>query len=132
MKTFVKTSIAIILGMFLAATMNVSLAQDTTSSGKSKTKDRTVTGCLDKGSSSDSYVLKGNDGSTWDLKSDTVALADHVGHTVAVTGAVSNVTMHNTKEEAKDAEAKTGMKKTNDEHGDLNVASLKMVSKSCK
>jgi hypothetical protein len=40
--------------------------------------------------------------------------------------------MHNTKEEAKDAEAKTGMKKTNDEHGDLNVASLKMVSKSCK
>jgi len=54
-----------------------------------------------------------------------------VGHTVTAKGTVSNVTMHNMKEEAKDAAAKTGMKKSNDEHGDLEVSSVKMVSKSC-
>jgi hypothetical protein len=55
-----------------------------------------------------------------------------VTHTVSAKGMVSNVTMHNMKEEAKDAAASAGMKKTNDEHGDLDVESLKMVSKSCK
>lgn len=116
------------LSLFAIAT----LAQDTTSSGKSKSADRTVTGCLAKGDSDKSFVLNGKDGSTWDVKSDQVALADHVGHTVKVTGVVSNVTMHNVKEEAKDAAASAGMKKTNSEHGDLQVASIKMVSSSCK
>jgi hypothetical protein len=126
-----KTSgIAMFLGLFLAAATSVSLAQDTTSSGKSKTEVRTITGCLAQGSSSHSYVLNSNDGSTWDLKGDKVA--DHVGHTVTVKGTVSHVTMHNAKEEAKDTAASAGMKKTNDEHGDLDVESLRMVSKSCK
>jgi hypothetical protein len=120
----------IIGALLLATTMSISLAQDTTSSGKSKAKVRNITGCIAQGSGSNSYVLNGKDGSTWDLKSDTVALADHVGHTVTVTGAVSNVTMHNMKEEAKDAAS--GMKKSNDEHGDLEVTAVKMVSKSCK
>lgn len=126
-----KTSgIALALGLLLVTA--VSLAQDTTSSGKSKSDVRTITGCLAQGSSSDKYVLNGNDGSTWDVKSDTVALADHIGHTITAKGTVSNVTMHNMKEEAKDAASSAGMKKSNNEHGDLEVASLKMVSKSCK
>jgi hypothetical protein len=116
-------------GMLLAS---VSVAQDTTSTGKSKAKHRTITGCLTQGSSSDKFVLNGNDGSTWDVKSDAVSLADHVGHTVSATGTVSNVTMHNAKEQAKDEAASTGMKESNDEHGDLNVSAVKMVSKSCK
>ena len=78
------------------------------------------------------FVLNGKDGSTWNLKSDQVALADHVGHRVTVKGVVSNVTMHNMKEEAKDAAAGAGMKKENSEQGDMQVASLKMVSSSCK
>jgi hypothetical protein len=128
-----KTSgLAIALGVLLGTAMNVSLAQDTTSSGKSTEKVRTVTGCIAQGTNASSYILNGDDGSTWDLKSDTVGFADHVGHTVTAKGEVSNVTMHNAKEEAKDAAASVGMKKTNDEHGDLKVASLKMVSKSCK
>ncbi len=126
------TGIALFLGLFLTAATSVSLAQDTTSSGKSKTAERTITGCITQGASSDSYVLNGNDGSTWDLKSDKVAVADHVGHTVTVNGTVSHVIVHNAKEEAKDTAASAGMKKTNDEHGDLEVASLRMVSKSCK
>jgi hypothetical protein len=126
-----KTSgIVLALGLLLIAA--VSLAQDTTSSGKSKSDVRTITGCLAQGSSSDKYVLNGNDGSTWDLKSDTVALADHIGHTITAKGTASNVTMHNMKEEAKDAASSAGMKKSNNEHGDLEVASVKMVSKSCK
>jgi Protein of unknown function (DUF5818) len=126
-----KTSgIALALGLLLLA--GVSFAQDTTSSGKSKSATRIVTGCLAQGSNSEKWVLTGNDGSTWDLKSDSVPLADHVGHTITVKGTVSNVTAHNMKEESKDAAASAGMKKTNNEHGDLEVASLKMVSKSCK
>ena len=45
---------------------------------------------------------------------------------------ISNVTMHNMKEEAKDAAAGAGVEKENSEHGDMQVASLKMVSSSCK
>lgn len=120
----------LVLGALLMT--GVSLAQDTTSSGKSKSESRTVTGCLTQGSSGDKFVLNGNDGSTWDVKSDSVALADHVGHTITVKGTVSNVTMHNAKEEAKDAAASAGVKKTNNEHGDMEITSVKMVSKSCK
>ena len=93
---------------------------------------RTNTGCVAQGSSSDKFVLNGTDGSTWDLKSDSVPLSDHLGHTVAVKGTVSNVAMHNMKKETKDAASSAGMKKTDDEHGDLEVSSVKMVSQSCK
>jgi hypothetical protein len=109
-----------------------SAAQQTTTSGKSKAQDRTITGCLSQGTGPNTFVLNGNDGSTWDVQSDTVALADHVGHTVTIKGTVTNVVMHNAKEEAKDAAASAGLKKTNDEHGDLKVESVKMVNKSCK
>jgi hypothetical protein len=123
--------ILLALGVMLVA--SVSLGQDTTSSGKSKSKDRTITGCLQtRGSGPDKFVLMGNDGSTWDVKSDSVVLADHVGHTITATGTVSNVTMHNAKEKAKDEAASAGMMKTNDEHGDMEVSSVTMVSKSCK
>jgi hypothetical protein len=124
------SGIALVLGLLLLGGM--ALAQDTTSSGKSKSQVRSITGCLAQGTSSDKFVLNGNDGSTWDVKSDSVSLADHVGHTITAKGTVSNVTAHNMKEEAKDAAASAGMKKSNDEHGDLQVSSLKMVSKSCK
>jgi hypothetical protein len=123
-------AMSLLLGALLVVGMTA--AQDTTSSGKSKSKARTITGCLTQGDSSGKFVLNGNDGSTWDVKSDAVSLADHVGHTVTAKGTVSNLTAHNAKEEAKDAAASAGMKKTNNEHGDLEIASLKMVSNSCK
>ena len=85
-----------------------------------------------QGHSTKEFVLNGKDGGTWNLKSDQAVLAEHVGHTVTVKGVVSNVTMHNMKEEAKDAAAGAGVKKDNSEHGDMQVASLKMVSSSCK
>ena len=72
------------------------------------------------------------DGSTWELKSDSVALAPHVGHTITTTGAVSNAALHGAKEDAK-AEAKEhGVAKNASEHGHMTVTNLKMVSRSCE
>jgi len=77
--------VALACGLLL---ISVGSAQETTSSGKSKSADRTVIGCLAKGDSAKEFVLNGQDGSTWNLKSDQVALAEHVGHTVKVKGVV--------------------------------------------
>ena len=81
------------------------LAQDTSNDTKSKANTRTIAGCLSKGEnspSSNEYLLTANDGSTWEVRSDTVSLADHVGHKVSATGVVKNPTAHNMKEDAKD------------------------------
>ena len=99
---------------------------------KEKADVRDVTGCLSKGDSAKEFVLTGNDGSTWEVRSGKVALAEHVGHTVTATGVVSHATMHNMKEDAKDAAKDSGMKKTNDEHGHMTVTDVKMVSESCQ
>jgi hypothetical protein len=91
---------------------------------------RTVTGCLRAGDNSKEYELRGSDGSSWELKSDAVDMASHVGHTVTVTGAVRNADMHGMKEDAKKAGAEHGMGSGN-EHGHMTVTDLKMVSESC-
>ena len=124
-----KLGIALAVGVLLVTCVP---AQETTSSGKSKSKDRTITGCLSQGDGPNTFVLNADDGSTWDVKSDAVSLVDHVGHTITAKGIVSNITAHNAKEETKDAAASAGMKKSNNEHGDLKIESIKMVSKSCK
>jgi hypothetical protein len=107
-------------------------AQDSNSTGKGKANTRTVTGCLTKGDSSTEFLLTANDGSTWEVRSSQVALADHVGHTVSATGVVSHAKMHNMKEDAKDAAQDSGMKKSNTEHGHLTVTDVQMVSSSCQ
>ena len=99
---------------------------------KEKADVRDVTGCLSKGDSANEFLLTGNDGSTWEVRSSKVTLAEHLGHTVTATGVVSNATMHNMKEDAKDAAKDSGATKTNEEHGHLTVTVVKMVSDSCK
>ena len=116
---------AILLCFVLAATVSA-LA------GDSKAKVRDVTGCLSKGDSATEFVLTATDGSTWEVKSDKVALADHVGHTVTATGVVSHAKMHNMKEDAKETAKDSGMKKSDTEHGHLTITDVKMVSESCK
>lgn len=110
----------------------VILAACTFGFAKEKADVRDVTGCLAKGDSAKEFVLTGNDGSTWEVRSSSVDLAAHVGHTVTATGVVSNATMHNMKEDAKDAAKDSGMKKDDSEHGHLKVTAVKMVSESCK
>jgi hypothetical protein len=116
---------AILLCFILAASLSA-LAGDT------KDKVRDVTGCLSKGDSAKEFVLTATDGSTWEVQSDKVPLAEHVGHTVTATGVVSNAKMHNLKEDAKEAAKDTGVKKDNTEHGHLTITDVKMVSESCK
>ena len=105
------------------------VAQDSNDKGKADT--RTVTGCLQQTSHNNQFLLKANDGSSWSVSSDTASLAEHVGHTVSVTGVVSNSTAHNMKEDAKDVAHDSGMKKHNAEHGHMKVTDVQMVSTSC-
>jgi hypothetical protein len=107
------------------------LVAGTAAVAKSKDNAREVTGCISKGDSAKEFMLTGDDGSTWEVRSDKVALADHVGHKVTATGAVSNAKMHNMKEDAKDAAKDSGMKKSDAEHGHMTITDLKMVSESC-
>ena len=99
---------------------------------KSKSDVRDVTGCLAKGDSAREFLLTGNDGSTWEVRSSRVPLAEHVGHTVTATGVVANAKMHNMKEDAKEAAKDSGIKKSDAEHGHMTVTKVKMVSDSCK
>jgi hypothetical protein len=106
------------------------LAQDSDAKGKSDT--RTITGCLAQGDNAKEFKLTAENGSTWEVRSSNVSLAEHVGHTITATGVVSNATAHNMKEDTKDMTHDTGMKKDNHEHGHLKVTDVQMVSESCK
>jgi|SRR5581483_3770199 len=118
--------------LFAGLVSTWAFAQDTASDSKSKDDVRSITGCLAKGDSANEYQLNAADGSTWELKSSSaVDLSAHVGHEVRVTGAVSNSTMHNLKEDSKDVAKDSGMKKNNAEHGHLKATDVQMVSDSC-
>jgi hypothetical protein len=95
-------------------------------------KVRTIKGCLAKSEDAKEYNLTGTDGSTWEVKSDGVKLAPHVGHTVTVTGVVSNAAAHGAKEDAKGEAREHGVDKNSTEHGHLTVTNLKMDSESCE
>jgi hypothetical protein len=93
---------------------------------KSANQAKTVTGCIQKGDQPETFSLTGDDGKTWDLRSSTVNLADHVGHQVTVTGTPSR--------EAKAEEKKEGQVEKaagKEAIGELRVTDLKMVSQSC-
>lgn len=121
-----------VLVVFLGLAAISAFGQDAASTPKPKAEVRNITGCLSKGDSADEFLLTGKDGSTWEVRSTKVTLADHVGHTVTAHGVVSNSTMHNMKEDAKNAAVDSGVKKNDTEHGHLTISSLKMVSSSCK
>jgi ABC-type sugar transport system substrate-binding protein len=105
---------------------------------KDKDKDsdhaRTLTGCLQKGDGANEYALTAKDGSTWELRSDSVDLAPHVGHTVTLTGTASgaHAKAHEMKEGAKEEMKEHGMDKDATEHGHLKVTNLAMISDSCR
>lgn len=115
-----------ILTLCLVAVTPIVKAQESAKEDKSADM-RSVTGCLSKGDSAGEYAITGEDGSTWELKSNTVKLSSHVGHTVTVTGKVWHPDMHGAKEKTKDAVDDNAK-----EHGHLNVSKMSMVSDSCK
>jgi hypothetical protein len=93
---------------------------------KSASKTMAVTGCLQKGDQPDQFSITGEDGKSWDLRSSTVKLADHVGHQVTVTG---SLTREAKAEEKKEGQVQNAGQK--EELGELRVTSLKMISQSC-
>jgi len=106
------------------------MAQET--ADKKANEVRKLTGCLRKGDAAHEYALTANDGSTWEIKSSTVKLYPHVGHTVTVTGLVSHPELHKMKEDAKDEMKEHGVAKDAAEHGHLRATRITMVSESCQ
>lgn len=101
------------------------------SQAKKSTKGtKTVTGCLQKGDEPSEFSIRGEDGKVWGLKSTSVKLEEHLGHTVTVTGSASKESRAEERKEKKEGEVEKAANK--EEYGDIRVASLKMVSDSCK
>ena len=87
---------------------------------------KTLTGCLAKGEQPGEVTLTAADGKTWDLRSDSVKLEQHIGHQVTATGTVTRETK---AEEKKEGQMEKAASK--EALGDLNVTDVKMVSETC-
>src|SRR5664279_6654003 len=90
---------------------------------------QTVTGCLQKGTEPVGFFLISTEDKHWELYSDKdVALADHIGHTITVTGTVAH------RSKAQEEKSKPHEKKEigGKQHADLQVSSVKMVSATCR
>jgi hypothetical protein len=113
-----------------ALTSAWAVAQD--ADAKPKGEVRNMTGCLTQ-TGGNEYLLTAQDGSTWEIHgNNAVDLASKVNHTVEVKGVVSNEKMHNMKEDAKDMAKDSGVKKSDTEHGHLEVTHARSVSDSCQ
>ena len=120
-----------LIGLFIfAGAAGLATAQDTTKTTHKKT--RTLTGCLQKSEGAHEYNLTTKSGGTWEIKSDNVKLDEHVGHTVKITGVVSNATAHGMKEDVKGEMKEHGMDKHTNERGHMTVTHLTMVSDTCQ
>jgi hypothetical protein len=116
----------------LGLTSAWAIAQDENET-KSKGEVRSITGCLTKSESDNEYLLRGSDGSTWEIhENGSVDLAKHVNQTVDVRGVVSHERAHEMKEDAKEMGHDAGMKNNTGEHGHLNATHLRKVSDSCQ
>ncbi len=120
------------IGLFvmLAGAGRFASAQDDAKKATHK-KVRTLTGCLQKADDANEYQLTTKAGATWEIKSDSVKMSPHVGHTVTVTGVVPDAMLHGLKEDTKTEAREHGVDKDSTEHGHLTVTGLKMVSHSC-
>jgi hypothetical protein len=122
---------ASLIGLCGIALQAQEAAAPATSTAKAKPAAIKVTGCLQKGDAADEFAITGENGKTWELRSTSVKLVDHVGHTVTITGVRRNETK---AEEAKEdkTEPKESKEAEAKEAGDLRVTNLDMVSESCK
>jgi len=126
----VKIATGVIALFMFAGAAGLATPRETTKTTHKKT--RTLTGCLQKGEDANEYNLTAKNGGTWEVKSDSVKLDEHVGHTVTITGVVSHSKMHGMKEDAKEEAKEHGMDKKATEHGHMTVTHLTMVSDTCQ
>jgi hypothetical protein len=123
----VMTSLALFV---FVGSAGLAIAQDTTKT--THKKSRTLRGCLQKSDDANEYKLTTAKGATWEIKSDSVKLGEHVGHTVLLTGVVSHAKMHGMKEDAKSEAKEHGVDKDSTEHGHMTVTNLSMVNETCE
>jgi hypothetical protein len=83
-----------------------------------KLKPITVTGCLQKGTAENEFVLTTKAGKKYGVVSTAVALAGHVGHTVTIKG-------------SSEGEATAADTAAAHQAGHIDATSLTMVSKTC-
>jgi hypothetical protein len=112
--------------------MRAAKSEKTSDTKTTHKKTRTLTGCLLKGEDASEYTFTAKDGGDWEIKSDSVELDQHVGHTVKIVGVVSNATAHGMKEDMKEEMKEHGMNKHATEHGHLTVTDLTVVSDTCQ
>ena len=112
-----------------------SLAQNSSGkSGAQQSATKTVTGCLQKGAKPDTYSLNASDGTTYWLQSDSVKLAEHVGHTVTVTGRQGQATSNESTNQSSmnnEASKLSTVASQEAKSAHLWVTDLTMVSDSC-
>jgi hypothetical protein len=85
-----------------------------------------VTGCLKRGGESGGYYISDRNGTTWKLTSSSVNLAEHVYHSVIVTGKpIANPQQQGNNQAG--GETEEGSKP----QPSLRVLTLKMLSPSC-
>ena len=120
----------LLCAVLAALTSAWAVAQD--ADAKPKGEVRNMTGCLTQ-TGGNEYLLTAQDGSTWEIHgNNAVDLANKVNHTVEVKGVVSHDKMHNMKEDAKDMAKDSGVKKSDTEHGHLEVTNVHSVSDFCQ
>jgi hypothetical protein len=99
-----------------------------------------LTGCLQKGSSKDTYAITDKAGNKHWVTSTSVPLSKHVGHTVTVSGAsMSDSKMMSDNKMSGDSGKMSGMSdsgkmgagKMGMSSSSMNVTSLSMVSPTC-
>jgi hypothetical protein len=89
---------------------------------------QTVTGCLQKGTEAGGFFLISADDKHWELYGNSdVSLADHIGHTITVTGTVAKRSKAQEEKSQPHEDKEQGGK----QHADLQVSSVKMVSATC-
>jgi hypothetical protein len=84
----------LIIGMLtivMMAVPGIAVAQDSTD-----IKTHTSTGCLRKSTITSTYTITDENGKLWDLRSDSVSLDGHVGHTVTVSGTIPKESKNST------------------------------------
>src|SRR5437016_13556391 len=123
-----KASFWLIATFFTGLCAVALLAQETpapATTAKPMHPKTTVTGCLQKGDAADEFAITGEDGKTWELRSSTVKLTDHVGHQVTVTGAPTRETKAEERKEKKEGSVENAAGK--ERYGELRVTDWKMV-----
>jgi len=129
-----KIATGLIALLMFATAATFATAADNDKDRDDSGKVKTLTGCLEKGDGAHEYKLLGANGSTWELRSDTVDMAPHVGQTVTITATPSTIhaKAHDMKEDTKEEMKEHGMDKNATERGHLKVTNIEMVSSSCK